>query len=336
MDVVIKSFNRPYYLERCLKSIRQHIRGYASIIVLDDGTPEQYLDKIQTGFPDIRIYRSEYYSQKAEAIQLHLCGKKAYAQLNIPVRFWREHIERVSDFFLLLEEDAWVTQPIDLGVLSETMRKNNVNITKLFWASSKDIIRGEKTKLNREVELIAPQLPIQNQAFASVLLTNKYRLKSLLIKCNVITSRFFLPYYNLYTVSSAIFNKQYWLYLWKDAQELVNESEQLKKALLWMNLHKQRTFAKSPEERIKTSYITTSVNSFRSIHFDFIKFNHYLNQAWFQNKLDVMENFPNDFTERYLGSFIQSQNDSSCSITQWKRWVKAFKSQFTSMGLTTD
>ena len=35
--IIIKSFNRPYYLDRCLQSIYKFVKGNFKIIVLDDG-----------------------------------------------------------------------------------------------------------------------------------------------------------------------------------------------------------------------------------------------------------------------------------------------------------
>jgi len=47
IDILIKSFNRPYYLDRCLYSIYKFVKKTDfNIVVLDDGTPEKYLQKI--------------------------------------------------------------------------------------------------------------------------------------------------------------------------------------------------------------------------------------------------------------------------------------------------
>ena len=48
MDIIIKSFNRPYYLDRCLQSIQTFVQDSKyTIMVLDDGTSQKYLDKIK-------------------------------------------------------------------------------------------------------------------------------------------------------------------------------------------------------------------------------------------------------------------------------------------------
>ena len=39
MDILIKSFNRPFYLDRCLNSIHSFVSGDYRVSILDDGTP---------------------------------------------------------------------------------------------------------------------------------------------------------------------------------------------------------------------------------------------------------------------------------------------------------
>ena len=62
MDILIKSYNRPYYLERCLFSIQKHVAKKENFFVLDDGTPQIYLDKILNRYPFVTIKKSEFYT----------------------------------------------------------------------------------------------------------------------------------------------------------------------------------------------------------------------------------------------------------------------------------
>ena len=67
MDLLIKSFNRPYYLDRCIQSIYLNIHdNNFNIIVLDDGTPKKYLDKLLEKFPSITILKSDLYFEKSK------------------------------------------------------------------------------------------------------------------------------------------------------------------------------------------------------------------------------------------------------------------------------
>ncbi len=71
-DIFIKSFNRPYYLDRCLQSTMKYVSGDFRIVVLDDGTPEKYLEKIKSKYPEIEIRVSNQFQFKINSIQDNL------------------------------------------------------------------------------------------------------------------------------------------------------------------------------------------------------------------------------------------------------------------------
>ncbi len=59
MDILIKSFNRPYYLDRCIQSVKKFVvNSDYKIIVLEDGTPAKYLNKIIEKHPEVRLLKS--------------------------------------------------------------------------------------------------------------------------------------------------------------------------------------------------------------------------------------------------------------------------------------
>lgn len=74
MTILIKSFYRPYLLDRCLKSIYEKVvdANEINIIVLDDGTPQKYLDKIKDRYPTISFKFSKYREEKIDKINKHL------------------------------------------------------------------------------------------------------------------------------------------------------------------------------------------------------------------------------------------------------------------------
>ena len=72
MTILIKSFNRPFYLDRCIYSAYKFVLGDFNIKILDDGSPEKYLDKIQWKYPHISIVKSDNYDEKSQAISENL------------------------------------------------------------------------------------------------------------------------------------------------------------------------------------------------------------------------------------------------------------------------
>src|SRR4051812_30553400 len=115
MDIYIKSFNRPYYLERCLRSLQMFAVGSYSVTVLDDGTPPEYLLRIQTLFPQVRILRSDQYDAKVQALDDHHAKRSNFKLTQIPSEFWYASIEQGSEIFALLEEDAWLTEMLNVN-----------------------------------------------------------------------------------------------------------------------------------------------------------------------------------------------------------------------------
>src|SRR5690554_1226592 len=109
MDIYIKSFNRAYLLHRTLASIKSNLLGFdGKIIVLDDGTPQKYLQKIQQLYPEVQVRKSPYYEQKNESILRNEIPVKL-----IPAMFWKEEVLKGSEHFILLEDDMWFSVRVD-------------------------------------------------------------------------------------------------------------------------------------------------------------------------------------------------------------------------------
>ena len=58
MNTYIKSFNRPFYLDRCIRSIKFNVKGCDKIIVLDDGTLSKYVTRLVALHPDVEFRSS--------------------------------------------------------------------------------------------------------------------------------------------------------------------------------------------------------------------------------------------------------------------------------------
>lgn len=335
MDIVIKSFNRPYYLERCIRSVEQNVSGNYNIVVLDDGTPDRYLQKIHELFPNIKILKSDLHARKSQGIADHLAQRGDYNIKTIPSGFSVNSIENVSDIFLLMEEDAWFTGAISVDEVAQLMTARNIVTLKLFWCRNEDIVKGEKIKINSEVEEVIPELPVHSSTFFSVLMSDKFRLRSLLRRSGLLTKKFLLPYYGLYTVSSAFFRKDYWLALWDDAGSKVNEEHQLVNAVRWKADHRETRYAKTISEKVTTTYLVSSVSHLQTAKFDFITFNHFMNEAWLDGSLNATENLPHDFGVAYLEKFLPTAS-SRIDVAGWKRWIHEFQKQFRDQGCKID
>ncbi|MFC5269339.1 glycosyltransferase family 2 protein [Adhaeribacter terreus] len=337
MDIIIKSFNRPYYLERCLRSIYKYIEGNFKIHVLDDGTPPEYLERIAQLFPEVTITLSGRYDDKVKSIHSHIAGETKFDQLFIPTKLWIDQVKKSSDIFLLLEDDFWLVAPIKLDEVKNAMIGNNIVLTKLYWGSSLSNFKATIKKLNTELEETIPEIPSIPVSVLRLIFHNKFKINSILYRLGLIKDGIYfqLPFYSLYSVASAFFDKRYWLFLWENDQLKADETFQLLKATTWFRKHKSR-YAKAIDEKVKTSFITSATNTYKDIDLDIFTFNHCLNQAWLNGDLDPMANFPVDFSPESIKPILEKCNYNKCSYSEWLRYIARFKSIYQSMGVKTD
>lgn len=331
-DIIIKSFNRPYYLDRCLHSIYQLVSGAFRITVLDDGTPPAYLEKIQSSFPEIIIRRSALYEEKVRAIEAHVKGQAPFQSFQIPVDLWTAQVASASQVFLLLEDDIWLTEKVDLAQLRSQMEQHHVVVAKIGWSGNKNVNQGKISVLSDALESIEPKLPVASSVMFEAIALNKYKVRSLLYRLGFVNDEFNLPYYAMYAVAAAMFDKSYWLSLWENAGQRVNETLQLNKALHWKNSHPGDAFGKSRQELCKTSYISSATNNFEGVNLDMIVLNHHLNEAWLSGQLDPMNNFPRDFDVSYLQGLLKTVADKRYSAEGWNQWITRFKNQYINLG----
>jgi hypothetical protein len=60
--------------------------------------------------------------------------------------------------------------------------------------------------------------------------------------------------------------------------------------------------------------------------------NRIINEAWFNQVFDSMENYPNDMNSVKIEELLVAANNYSASNTEWEKWVTKFKNQYQSFG----
>jgi glycosyltransferase involved in cell wall biosynthesis len=332
MDIIVKSFNRPYYLERCLRSIYQFVEGSFRICVLDDGTPPEYLARIKELFPEVAIFTSPLYEAKVAALRAHVASERPFDQRTIPTGLWLEHVAAGSAIFLLLEDDIWITARLPLDEIERDMEAHHLDMVKISWLGNDDVITGRRVPIGAQLEEIIPYIPLASD----LLVLDKFGVRSVLKKLGLMRLvrndfQLQLPVYTLYGVASAFFTKKYWLHLWEGGQAHVDEVQQLQKAGQWYK-RQQGRYAKSRQELTKTSFITSTTNMYKGVELDIFAFNYRLNEAWLHGQLDAMQNFPRDFSQDYLGGLLTASGDARTDVGEWAKWIQRFKAQYISFG----
>lgn len=321
IDIFIKSFDRPYYLERCIRSIYEYVSGTYRIKILDDGTSEACVAKLKILFPDVEIYYSPERTEKIRAVENHIRGSDYYKITTIPGKFWGNCIKKSGDIFLLLEEDQWFDQPFDLDHFGKIMIDHKMSLIKLVWNGNPNTVTGIKEAISPQAERLIPNLPVTNETLLRLYFNNTLKIRSVFTRLNW---NWQYRYYSMYSVAGALFAKTYWLQLWYGADgESVNEYQQLLAAVKMYNKNADIKFGKSTSERIATSFLTSSTNRFIADRSDMIGINYVLNRAWLNDELDSRQGMPGDFDFSYLEKIVVRAGRSDL-VKNWKSRIELF------------
>ena len=337
-DIFIKSFNRPFYLDRCISSINQYVSGDFRIKVLDDGTPEQYLDKIRKKHPNVEILLSDNYERKIKAIKENLLTGKSVNGFEIPTRFWYDNVKKASNYVIVTEDDVWFTQPINVDELSQEAKNLNINLIKLGWlgnqSNRKDLIIES---ISENLESAQPKpLPYFPKKLMEAFFYNQYKFFTILYKLGQVDNLTQRKYWALNSILMGFFNKEYWLKIWEGMNGKVDEKRQLINAALFYKKNKNNPnfISKLKLEAMKTTFQSSATNSYHEYGFDFDvnRFNHLINEAWFKDEFDSMENFPKDFSLDYFRIFVGEK----INFSDFEKWTNQFKLQYKNLGSNVD
>lgn len=337
-DIFIKSYNRAFYLDRCIASIYMMVKGTYRIIILDDGTPAPYLNKLQERYPKIEIRHSKQYNQKAQGVEENIRSGKPIDSLGIPTDLWIDAVKNASEYFIITEDDVWFTQPINVDELSQTTRRNNISLLKLGWLNNyKDDQWLNLSPIDKQLTAVQPKdLFLSSPIIMDWFFYNKYKFFTIGYKLKLFDNYTKLKYWALNSILMGFWQKDYWLYIWKDAYGKVDEKQQLRNAAIYYRNHKNNPnfIARLKDEALQTTFQSSATNSYHEYGFDFDVnlFNHLINEAWSKGDFDAMQNFPKDFSLDYFTPFI----DGKIKIEEYRKWVEQFKNQYRNLGCNVE
>lgn len=337
MDIIIKSFNRPYYLDRCLKSIFQNVKGNYKIKIIDDGTPQKYLDKITNSY-DVEIIPTINYTKKSKNIEE---GKENNGFV-IPTESWRKAVENSSDYFLITEDDVWFTEIVNVDELINQMISNDIHLIKLgiLGIYSDDKFAEIKT-LSSEIESTYPLKTFtSNQFIMDLFMFNKFKFFTFLYKLGLVDNQTKRKYWILNSILMGLYKKDYWLYMWKDSVNLLDEKIQLRNAGVWFGKHKfnKNIVSRTKQEKMKTTFKSSASGHYHDydLHLSIDKVNHILNEAWLKDEFDAMQNYPKDYSDDYIKIFLEQENHPDAQYKEWFIWAEQFRKQYRNLGAQVD
>ena len=135
----------------------------------------------------------------------------------------------------------------------------------------------------------------------------------------------------MYNIPMGMYSKDFLSFIWKDKYHRVNESLQLLNCLEWHLKHKKfkNKFCYLKDDVMQTSFLSSA--SFNAHNdFDLIRFNHILNELWFDNKFDSMENYPHDYSPSYIENILL-ENWNKENTKKWLNWSNKFQKSFAAL-----
>ena len=327
MDILIKSFNRAYYLDRCLFSIFKHVQGFnGRVLILDDGTPNLYLEKIREKYPRVELLTSGKAKEKATKI---LKNEFDFSR-EIPTQFWLEAAKKSSDYFLMLEEDFWFTQNIDIENLEQFIKKYRIELFKLIWLGNRSLIGKDLLAKGKWISY-QPELRANSLLYQMVFMKYNPVWRVIMKKIGFYSLQKELAFYQYYSVAGAIFKKDYFLAIWEEAMENVDEKFQILNALKYATKH-QIHFGRSDNEVLKTGFVSSSFSKTEFSDFSIHDFNVTLNNFWLRESDFFKEDLSKDLSVEKIEKVLLISNKSELYIEEWKQWVKQFKEQYKKIG----
>lgn len=325
MDIFIKSFNRPYLLHRTIASIYHCLKGFnGNIVVLDDGTPQKYLLKIQQLFPDVIIKKSPYYQEKSMAIEQDKIPIK-----KIPANFWRDEILNGSDYFILLEDDMWFATTLNYTGFAKEVYKKKMDMVKCMWLRNPKLISNHIVSETPFFKIVDPKVLTQNRyLFQAIFRTNRFKLGSFVRKFYSYNEEI-LKYYQLYVVAASVFSKNYYKTAWQSTQDSVNELLQIQEIV---NCLTDFNFGNTHSEIIKATYKFTSSTIDKEKYgdnLDVFALNKTLNNAWFSNDYYDIFDFEKDISSEWIAKCCAN---SPVKFSAWVHWYEQFKKSYENMG----
>lgn len=332
-SILVKSFNRPYYLDRCLQSIFTFVKGDFIVTVMDDGTPEKHIAKLQKKYPQVKFVFSDQVEEKRKAIAKNIEAGTPINGFQIPISLWKSEVSKSFDYVLVTEDDVWFTEELFLSEIVNTCKEKNISLLKLGWlGNKKDDIFLEINELNKSIESTIPKgLLLFNETLMDLFFYNKYKFFTILYKLKKVDNRTKRKYWALNSILMGLYEKEYWLAIWKNLDQKVDEKRQLRDAANYYKKHQHPNFvARLKKEVMKTTFQSSSTNSYHEYgyNFDVNYFNHLINEAWYNDQFNSQENFPKDFSLDYLASFL----DEKINKEEMKKWVKQFQQQYANLG----
>lgn len=327
VDVIIKSSRRPWALDRLLKSLDTFLvsKDPVKIYCVDDRTDQRFLTELMHRHPNVDFSTSAIWKESDQSR-----GTLPY------VEAWQRAVSRSrAEYVLVLEDDQWLCETLNLDVCSSFMSSSGA------WSLvlTEDASRLESAKL----------IPSHNPSFQFYLPTSLDRSMGRPLS----VTRFFLDFissdkfiiqkvHGLLTLlipratekqwrsiakinpmCGALFLRSHWSHLWGGRIPRINENIMISRALrlLRQDPNPERKLAIGSKRLFETTFLST-VSLTLGTEVDWDKFNQTWSEAWLEGGLKSRPSSA-DWDFATLRDIIQKAHGVSAAAA-YEKWCSEF------------
>jgi len=313
MNIYIKTFNRPFYLDRCLRSLKRHAKRYGEIRVMDDGTLTRYKTLLRELHPDVVFLQSN-----ADDDKFALLKQQRFDEIrqryDDPAAFWvRTARAEPGDYLMVLEDDTWLVADLDLAHVASLLARTGAVLLRLHWHM-----------LTTGRERVYYQEPLGADLTADFFMPD-FRVDHANKTINV------FDLFMIWQSSMAVYHRDFYILCQDKVDHYMNEHWQVKRAAEWMmeNPSERRSlFAKTNRAIVHQGW-TIPARSEPTYYQEGLIQHVYmecLNEAWYRGELDSQESLPLDFSEHYIVDLLRRNLDDG-AIAQWLKWRNDYVKQ---------
>lgn len=301
MNIFIKCSSRPFYLDRLLHSIEMNCTGTQAVILLNDGIAARHVERLKRTHRGVEERRS---------------GRLAANPAADPGAFWAaETAAEGRRYIFVLEEDTWITSPIDLDAVERALARNHALMMRMYWHGA-------------DAFAAAARIQFSEQAEGGVALDfySKVDAKS------------FLDLYNYFCVAHGVFRADFYSQSYAGLANWADEMGLLRAAVGYINTAVARgekfRLCKSRIELLRHSTTTTSRTDSGGAGIapiDARAVNDALTESWDAGDLDVMAGYPSDIPEAAVARAI-ARRLGDAALDQWRVWRHGYLGMYENMG----
>ncbi|CAK0775836.1 hypothetical protein CCP2SC5_60051 [Azospirillaceae bacterium] len=346
LTIYIKSFSRPFLVDRCIRSIKAYAENYGRIVVLDDGTSQKHLETLAVRHPDIEIISSgNGVRGKYDFIRRNWpCAKdeeilaERLSNFINPAHFWANAIgsdSKAGRLALVLEEDQRLDQPFDAMALTKVLEQHNILMAslaghaKIESNSPLDVIHHDSWHHADFVRF--GDRPHEFIQFYYPILSSPRPMHS---EDPYFTRDLYGFLQRLIRPSSMIIDRQYFAWCFGDMPAWITEWRAQQRALDFVARHSEyydSGFGFACPVVRQSLFTTCRLRAQdRADGFLSFKINDALSAAWMEGNFDVMAGFPADWPEDYVRKTLTGR----VSLEGWEFWRKKIVAEYQAIGAT--